>query len=129
MSSCFKYILIPFCAYTCSVHLFLLSSRVCFYIGFPCVESQCTIKLCCVLSKQESFAEENITVSGMTSGQKISSLDSAGSSERNSERTHSVGPLKDMASLSFRLMRVQGLPSWTNTSSVAIQDVIQVLLI
>lgn len=97
-------------------------------MGFPRV-SQCTIKLCPVLSKQESFAEDTTAVSGMTSGQTISSHDSAGSSGRNNERTHSVGPLKDMLPLTFRLMRVQGLPSWTNTSSVSIQDVIQVLLI
>ncbi|KAG0545190.1 hypothetical protein BDA96_02G340400 [Sorghum bicolor] len=74
---------------------------------------------------QESFAEDNTAVSGMTSGQKISSHDSAGSSGRNNERKHSIGPLKDMLPLTFRLMRVQGLPSWTNTSSVSIQDVIQ----
>ncbi|RCV36125.1 hypothetical protein SETIT_7G294600v2 [Setaria italica] len=74
---------------------------------------------------QESFTEENTTVSGMTSGQKISPPDSAGSSGKHNERMHSVDPLKDMLSLTFRLMRVQGLPSWTNTSSVTIQDVIQ----
>ncbi|CAM0146194.1 unnamed protein product [Urochloa decumbens] len=74
---------------------------------------------------QETFTEENTTVSGMTSGQKISQLDSAGSSGKNSEKMHSVGPLKDMLPLTFRLMRVQGLPSWTSTSSVTIQDVIQ----
>ncbi|CAO1941798.1 unnamed protein product [Urochloa humidicola] len=74
---------------------------------------------------QESFSEENTTVSGMTSGQKITQLDSAGSSGKNTEKMHSVGPLKDMLPLTFRLMRVQGLPSWTNTSSVTIQDVIQ----
>ncbi|ONM57968.1 Tyrosyl-DNA phosphodiesterase 1 [Zea mays] len=78
---------------------------------------------------QESFAADDAAVSGMPSGQKISSHDSAGSSERNNDRTHSVGPLKDMLPLTFRLMHVQGLPSWTNTSSVTIQDVIQVLLI
>ncbi|XP_038981850.1 tyrosyl-DNA phosphodiesterase 1 isoform X2 [Phoenix dactylifera] len=32
---------------------------------------------------------------------------------------------KDRLSLIFRLMRVQGLPAWTNSCSVAIQDVIQ----
>lgn len=74
---------------------------------------------------QESFAADDAAVSGMPSGQKISSHDSAGSSERNNDRTHSVGPLKDMLPLTFRLMHVQGLPSWTNTSSVTIQDVIQ----
>jgi len=98
-------------------------------MGFPCVKSQCTIKSWRALSKQESFAEDNTVVCGMTSVQKISSHDSAGSSGRNNERTRSVGPLKDMLPLTFRLMRVQGLPSWTNTSSVSIQDVIQVLLI
>ncbi|VAH29410.1 unnamed protein product [Triticum turgidum subsp. durum] len=70
---------------------------------------------------QESFAEESTSVTEV-----LSSLDSAGSSERNKERTHSVGPLKDTLPLTFRLMRVQGLPSWTNTSTVTIQDVIQV---
>jgi tyrosyl-DNA phosphodiesterase-1 len=83
----------------------------------------------CVLSKQESFTEEKSAVSGMTSGKKLSPPDSAGSSGKNNQRMHSVSPLKDMLSLTFRLMRVQGLPSWTNTSSVTIQDVIQVLLI
>ncbi|XP_071682234.1 tyrosyl-DNA phosphodiesterase 1 isoform X2 [Lolium perenne] len=74
---------------------------------------------------QESFAEEGTSVPGMACGQALSSLDSAGSSERNSKRTHSAGPLKDVLPLTFRLMRVQGLPSWTNTSAVTIQDVIQ----
>lgn len=75
-------------------------------------------------SNQESFAEESTSVTEV-----LSSLDSVGSSERNRERTHSVGPLKDVLPLTFRLMRVQGLPSWSNTSTVTIQDVIQVLLI
>lgn len=69
---------------------------------------------------QESFAEESTSVTEV-----LSSLDSVGSSERNRERTHSVGPLKDVLPLTFRLMRVQGLPSWSNTSTVTIQDVIQ----
>jgi hypothetical protein len=77
-------------------------------------------------SNQESFAEEGTSVPGMACGQALSSLDSAGSSERNNKRTHSAGPLKDVLPLTFRLMRVQGLPSWTNTSAVTIQDVIQV---
>jgi hypothetical protein len=80
-------------------------------------------------SNQEKFAEKGTSVSGMACGQVLSSLDSAGSSERNNKRTHSAGPLKDVLPLTFRLMRVQGLPSWTNTSAVTIQDVIQVLLI
>lgn len=33
---------------------------------------------------------------------------------------------KDRLPFIFRLMRVQGLPSWANSSSVAIDDVIQV---
>ncbi|XP_062189182.1 tyrosyl-DNA phosphodiesterase 1 isoform X2 [Phragmites australis] len=74
---------------------------------------------------QESIAEESTTVSDMASGQTLSPLDSAGSSKRSNERIHSVGPLKDVLSLTFRLMRVQGLPSWANTSSVTVQDVIQ----
>ncbi|XP_051215601.1 tyrosyl-DNA phosphodiesterase 1 isoform X3 [Lolium perenne] len=74
---------------------------------------------------QESFAEEGTSVPGMACGQALSSLDSAGSSERNNKRTHSAGPLKDVLPLTFRLMRVQGLPSWTNSSAVTIQDVIQ----
>jgi tyrosyl-DNA phosphodiesterase-1 len=79
-------------------------------------------------SNQERFAEEGTSVSGMACGQVLSSLDNA-ASERNNKRTHSAGPLKDVLPLTFRLMRVQGLPSWTNTSVVTIQDVIQVLLI
>ncbi|XP_051215605.1 tyrosyl-DNA phosphodiesterase 1 isoform X7 [Lolium perenne] len=74
---------------------------------------------------KESFAEEGTSVPGMACGQALSSLDSAGSSERNNKRTHSAGPLKDVLPLTFRLMRVQGLPSWTNSSAVTIQDVIQ----
>ena len=80
-------------------------------------------------SYQDRFAEEGTSVPGMACGQVLSSLDSAGSSEKNKKRTQSVGPLKDVLPLTFRLMRVQGLPSWTNTSAVTIQDVIQVLLI
>nr|XP_015646620.1 tyrosyl-DNA phosphodiesterase 1 [Oryza sativa Japonica Group] len=76
-------------------------------------------------SLQKSFAEESSTISGLGCDQMLSSLDSAGFSERNNERIHSVDYLKDVLSLTFRLMRVQGLPSWTNTSSVTIQDVIQ----
>uniref|UniRef100_A0A0D9WZP9 Uncharacterized protein n=1 Tax=Leersia perrieri TaxID=77586 RepID=A0A0D9WZP9_9ORYZ len=76
-------------------------------------------------SLQENLAEEGATISGQVSNQISSPLDSAGSSERNKERTHSLGPLKDVLSLNFRLMRVQGLPPWTNTSSVTIQDVVQ----
>ncbi|PAN14246.1 hypothetical protein PAHAL_2G394200 [Panicum hallii] len=74
---------------------------------------------------QESFAEESTTVSDMASGQTSSLLDSAGSSKRSNERMHSVGPPNDVPSLTFRLMRVQGLPSWANSSSVTVQDVIQ----
>ncbi|KQK15923.1 tyrosyl-DNA phosphodiesterase 1 [Brachypodium distachyon] len=74
---------------------------------------------------QESFAEETMSATGMACVQVSSSLDSAGSSERNNERMHSAGSLKDVLPLTFRLMRVQGLPSWTNTSAVTIQDVIQ----
>ncbi|GJN32535.1 hypothetical protein PR202_gb21049 [Eleusine coracana subsp. coracana] len=70
---------------------------------------------------QESFAEESTSASGQTS----SPLDGAGSSDRSNGRTHSVGHLEDVLSLTFRLMRVQGLPSWANASSVTIQDVIQ----
>ncbi|XP_039119814.1 tyrosyl-DNA phosphodiesterase 1 isoform X2 [Dioscorea cayenensis subsp. rotundata] len=33
--------------------------------------------------------------------------------------------LEDIASLTFRLMQVKGLPSWVNSSSVTIKDVIQ----
>lgn len=32
----------------------------------------------------------------------------------------------DKIPLSFRLLRVQGLPSWANTNAVSITDVIQV---
>ncbi|XP_015695427.1 tyrosyl-DNA phosphodiesterase 1 isoform X2 [Oryza brachyantha] len=72
-------------------------------------------------SLQEGFAEESATISGLGCDQISRPLDSTGSSER----IQSVGPLKDVLSLTLRLMRVQGLPSWTNTSSVTIQDVIQ----
>ncbi|CAM0906128.1 unnamed protein product [Alopecurus aequalis] len=74
---------------------------------------------------QERFAEEGTSVPGMASGQVLGSLDGAASSEINNKRIHSVGPLKDVLPLTFRLMRVQGLPSWTNTSAVTIKDVIQ----
>lgn len=37
--------------------------------------------------------------------------------------------LEDIASLTFRLMQVKGLPSWVNSSSVTIKDVIQVKMI
>ena len=82
-----------------------------------------------MLHNQESFAEESTNVSDMASGQTSSLLDSSGSSKRSNERMHSVGPSNDVPSLTFRLMRVQGLPSWANSSSVTVQDVIQVLLI
>lgn len=36
---------------------------------------------------------------------------------------------KDRSSLTFRLLQVKGLPSWANTSSVSIEDVIEVILI
>jgi len=78
---------------------------------------------------QESFAEESTNVSDMASGQTSSLLDSSGSSKRSNKRMHSVGPSNDVPSLTFHLMRVQGLPSWANSSSVTVQDVIQVLLI
>uniref|UniRef100_A0A0A9GJG6 Tyrosyl-DNA phosphodiesterase 1 n=1 Tax=Arundo donax TaxID=35708 RepID=A0A0A9GJG6_ARUDO len=74
---------------------------------------------------QESFAEESTTFSEMASGQTLNPPDRADSSKRNNERMHSVGPLKDVHSLTFQLMRVQGLPSWANASSITIQDVIQ----
>lgn len=105
------------CAKECSVEFELYS------------KSQTLVLTPLLNSHQESFAEESTAVTGMACGQILSSLDSAGSSVRNNERTHSVGPLKDLLSLNFRLMHVQGLPSWTNTSSVTIQDVIEVLLI
>jgi len=79
-----------------------------------------------VLHNQESFAEESTNVSDMASGQTSSLLDSAGSSKRSNERMHSVDPSNDVPSLTFHLMRVQGLPSWANSSSVTVQDVIQV---
>ncbi|XP_039796383.1 tyrosyl-DNA phosphodiesterase 1-like isoform X2 [Panicum virgatum] len=74
---------------------------------------------------QESFAEESTNVSDMASGQTSSLLDSAGSSKRSNERMHSVDPSNDVPSLTFHLMHVQGLPSWANSSSVTVQDVIQ----
>ncbi|KAL6657929.1 hypothetical protein ACP70R_005709 [Stipagrostis hirtigluma subsp. patula] len=74
---------------------------------------------------QESFADESAAVLDMTSSQILSAPDSAASSEGNNGTMHSVAPLKDVLSLTFRLMRVQGLPSWTNTSAVTIEDVIQ----
>uniref|UniRef100_A0A0A9AMC4 Tyrosyl-DNA phosphodiesterase-related n=1 Tax=Arundo donax TaxID=35708 RepID=A0A0A9AMC4_ARUDO len=74
---------------------------------------------------QESFAEDSTTASDMASGRTSSPLDRAGSSKRSNERMHSIGPSKDALSLTFQLMRVQGLPSWANASSVTIQDVIQ----
>ncbi|OEL28790.1 Tyrosyl-DNA phosphodiesterase 1 [Dichanthelium oligosanthes] len=74
---------------------------------------------------QESFAEESTIVSDMASGQTSSLLDKAGSSKRSNERMHPVSPSNDVPSLTFRLMHVQGLPSWANSSSVTIQDVIQ----
>ncbi|KAG8080276.1 hypothetical protein GUJ93_ZPchr0007g4553 [Zizania palustris] len=76
-------------------------------------------------SLQESFAEGSATISGLDCDQILSPLDPSGSSERNREQIHSLGPLKDVLSLTFRLMHVQGLPAWTNTSSVSIRDVIQ----
>ncbi|KAL6840568.1 hypothetical protein ACP4OV_029432 [Aristida adscensionis] len=72
---------------------------------------------------QESFAEESTTTSDMVSARILTSHDIP--SERNNGTTHSVSPLKDVLSVTFRLMRVQGLPSWTNTSSITIEDVIQ----
>nr|CAB3454489.1 unnamed protein product [Digitaria exilis] len=78
---------------------------------------------------QESIAEESTVVFDIASSQTSSLLDSAGSSKRSNGRMHSVGPSNDVPSLTFRLMRVQGLQPWANSSSVTVQDVIQVLLI
>ncbi|TVU38611.1 hypothetical protein EJB05_11995 [Eragrostis curvula] len=68
---------------------------------------------------QESFVEETVNVADMACGQTLSLLNNAGPSQRSNERVHSAGPL------TFRLMRVQGLPSWANASTVTVQDVIQ----
>lgn len=45
------------------------------------------------------------------------------------EPIHHFGVDKDRFSLTFRLLQVKGLPSWANTSSVSIEDVIEVILI
>ncbi|KAF8669111.1 hypothetical protein HU200_051435 [Digitaria exilis] len=74
---------------------------------------------------QESIAEESTVVFDIASSQTSSLLDSAGSSKRSNGRMHSVGPSNDVPSLTFRLMRVQGLQPWANSSSVTVQDVIQ----
>lgn len=51
-----------------------------------------------------------------------------GSSEKK-EALRDFRVPEDRISDTFRLMRVQGLPSWANCTSVTIQDVIQVLSI
>jgi tyrosyl-DNA phosphodiesterase 1 len=75
---------------------------------------------------QESFADESTTAFGMASGQTLNLVEGAGSSGRSNGRAQSTASLEDVLSLTFRLMRVQGLPSRANTSSVTIQDLIQV---
>lgn len=48
------------------------------------------------------------------------------SSNNGSESIRSFSLSDDKLPLTFRLLRVQGLPAWANNSSVSIRDVIQV---
>lgn len=49
--------------------------------------------------------------------------------DNNSEAIRHFSVCKDKVPSTFRLLRVQGLPAWANTSSVSIGDVIRVIYV
>ncbi|XP_020096717.1 tyrosyl-DNA phosphodiesterase 1 isoform X2 [Ananas comosus] len=71
---------------------------------------------------QSNFAQDNATVSdisGSSQSKPANTIDS------KMDKVHPLSIPKEWLPLIFRLMRVQGLPAWANSSSVTIQDVIQ----
>ncbi|OAY67291.1 Tyrosyl-DNA phosphodiesterase 1 [Ananas comosus] len=73
-------------------------------------------------SLASNFAQDNATVSdisGSSQSKPANTIDS------KMDKVHPLSIPKEWLPLIFRLMRVQGLPAWANSSSVTIQDVIQ----
>lgn len=69
-------------------------------------------------SGEDDIVADTPSVSQLTPPEVLGSCE-------NMEAIHHFSVPKDKLSLIFRLMRVQGLPAWANSCSVAIQDVIQ----
>jgi tyrosyl-DNA phosphodiesterase 1 len=77
-----------------------------------------------VAKKNKQILEDEALARDLQQAEDESILE--GSSERK-EALCDFGVPEDRISETFRLMRVHGLPSWANRTSVTIQDVIQVL--
>lgn len=70
-----------------------------------------------------AFREEGSL--GSEKSEQLQSKTEYSSSNNGSESIRSFSLSDDKLTLTFRLLRVQGLPAWANNSSVSIRDVIQ----